>query len=169
MSKPRFFNTTDAARVLKTSRQAVDNWISQGFVDPIHRGLRGRDSHLLDESALFALAVGRACRQRGMSLAASGAVMRFAAAAGLEKLKVEFAAGRRFLVVVGDAATAATADVLLTREDALGPLSPSIRKMIGPFVPVIAVDLGEGFAAFTGEVAQLVSEREERTAAGAKG
>jgi hypothetical protein len=161
MSKPRYFNTHETATLLKVTQVTVRNWIDSGFVDPIRRGLRGRDSHLLDESALFALAMGRACRQRGMDLRSSGAVTEYAARVGLEKLREEFAAGRRFLVVVGDA----TADVLLTRTDAFGPLDPRVRDLIGPFVPVVNVDLFEGFHAFEEAVAALIAEQDATAAA----
>jgi len=162
MSKPRFFSTTEAAKLLKlTGRAAVDNWINAGYIDPVRRGLRGRDGHLLDETALFALAMGRACRQRGMDLRSAGAVMLYISKVGLQKLRGEFAARRRFLVVVGDA----TADELLTREDAFGPLSPHVRELIGPFIPVVNVDLCEGFQAFEEAVAALIAERDALTAA----
>ncbi len=161
MPKYRFFSTAEAARILKTSRNTVDNWLRSGFVDPIRRGLSRKEAHILDESALFALAVGRACRQRKMSLAAAGAVMQFVADAGLDKLREEFNNGRCFLTVVGTQ----TADVLLTREDAFAPLSPSVQQMVGPFVPIINVDLGECFQAFEKEVTALVVERDAAHAA----
>ncbi len=94
--------------------------------------------------------------------------MQFCSTAGLEKLSAEFEAGRTFLVVVGADEAAATADDLITRADALdGPISPSVRKLIGPLVPVVAVDLGTSFKEFEKAVAKLVAEREaEHASAG---
>jgi hypothetical protein len=168
MPSQRLFSTGDAARILNLTRPTVDNWINSGFVDPLRRGLHGGDRHVLDESALFALAMGRACRLRGTTLAVAGVVMKFCASVGFEKIRTEIAAGRRFLIVLGGSVNT-TADVLFTQADALGPLSPKVRKLIGPFVPVIPVDLGEDFDAFEKEVAALVEEREsKRAGAGAK-
>ena len=99
--RERLFSTSEVAKLLGVTRQAVMGWIEDGNLEEAYRGHgRGR-SNMIEESIVFALFVGRALKKQGMALPQVAATMTWLGATGLRRLRSDLAQSREYLILLG--------------------------------------------------------------------
>src|SRR5262245_58772917 len=92
-------SSTEVARLLGVSARTVQSWVTANVVRPPREG---NSPYLFRLQDLFAAAVARELRRRGVSLPQASGVMDWLLAQELDDLRADWRRGRTLLVIVGD-------------------------------------------------------------------